>query len=158
VAYYISLRQPWATLFVHGFKRIETRSWPTEFRGRLAIHAGKGYDQSELDLFYSPPFLEAFEKLEIPMFSHLPRGCLLGWVTITDCLPMVDEPGPRALKFSITDDPRLNNRERAFGHYAPGRYAWITSEQRRVLAKPVALRGFQRIQRLPPDLVRFMSL
>ena len=35
----ISLHQPWASLLVHGIKRIEGRSWPTDFRGTLWIHA-----------------------------------------------------------------------------------------------------------------------
>ena len=31
--------QPWASLLVNGIKRIEGRSWPTQHRGRLWIHA-----------------------------------------------------------------------------------------------------------------------
>lgn len=37
--YAISMHQPWASLLVYGIKRIEGRSWPTTFRGRLWIHA-----------------------------------------------------------------------------------------------------------------------
>lgn len=29
--------QPWASLLVHGIKRVEGRSWPTDHRGRLWI-------------------------------------------------------------------------------------------------------------------------
>lgn len=32
-------KQPWASLLVYGIKRIEGRSWPTQHRGRLWIHA-----------------------------------------------------------------------------------------------------------------------
>ena len=38
----ITLHQPWASLVALGVKTIETRSWPTKYRGPLAIHAGKG--------------------------------------------------------------------------------------------------------------------
>lgn len=38
----ITLTQPWATLVAIGAKKIETRSWATGYRGRLAIHAAKG--------------------------------------------------------------------------------------------------------------------
>ena len=38
----LTLTQPWATLVAMGAKRIETRSWTTNYRGPLAIHAGKG--------------------------------------------------------------------------------------------------------------------
>jgi activating signal cointegrator 1 len=37
----ISICQPWATLIVIGAKRFETRSWKTDYRGILAIHASK---------------------------------------------------------------------------------------------------------------------
>lgn len=37
----ISLWQPWASLVAAGIKRIETRSWGTNFRGPIAIHAAK---------------------------------------------------------------------------------------------------------------------
>ncbi|HVM07165.1 MAG TPA: ASCH domain-containing protein [Acidimicrobiales bacterium] len=44
----ISLWQPWASLIAYGVKTIETRSWSTPYRGRIAIHAAKttkGIDQ-----------------------------------------------------------------------------------------------------------------
>lgn len=37
----ITIHQPWADLIAGGVKTIETRTWPTQFRGVLAIHAGK---------------------------------------------------------------------------------------------------------------------
>lgn len=43
----LSVRQPWAWLIVNGFKDLENRSWPTEFRGRVLIHAGKKYGPDE---------------------------------------------------------------------------------------------------------------
>ena len=35
----LSVRQPWANLIVRGIKDIENRSWKTNFRGRILIHA-----------------------------------------------------------------------------------------------------------------------
>ena len=35
----LSMHQPWASLLVYGLKRIEGRSWPTEYRGKLWIHS-----------------------------------------------------------------------------------------------------------------------
>lgn len=35
----LSIKQPWASLIVHGIKDIENRSWRTKFRGRIYIHA-----------------------------------------------------------------------------------------------------------------------
>ena len=39
--YALSLKQPWATLLVHGLKTIEVRRWPTARRGRVLIHAAR---------------------------------------------------------------------------------------------------------------------
>src|SRR6202030_2406661 len=39
----LTLTQPWATLVAIGAKRIETRSWPTLYRGPLAIYAAKRF-------------------------------------------------------------------------------------------------------------------
>jgi uncharacterized protein (UPF0264 family) len=45
--YALSLRQPWATLLVHGLKTIEVRRWPTARRGRILIHAARHPDPCE---------------------------------------------------------------------------------------------------------------
>ena len=37
----LSLWQPWASFVMHGYKMNETRSWPTNYRGDLAIQAAK---------------------------------------------------------------------------------------------------------------------
>ena len=37
----LSIQQPWAWLIVNGHKDIENRDWRTNFRGPVAIHAGK---------------------------------------------------------------------------------------------------------------------
>jgi len=39
----ITLYQPWATLVALGKKKIETRSWKTDYRGPLAIHVAKKF-------------------------------------------------------------------------------------------------------------------
>jgi len=43
--YALSLKQPWATLLVHGRKTIEVRSWPTARRGPILIHAARVSDE-----------------------------------------------------------------------------------------------------------------
>lgn len=40
----LTVQQPWAWLIVKGYKPIENRTWRTDFRGRLVIHAGKTFD------------------------------------------------------------------------------------------------------------------
>lgn len=157
VSQYVSLRQPWATLFVCGAKRIETRSWPTNVRGRLAVHAGAALERAELDAFYQRRFLDVLGELGFPNATSLPRGALLGWVTIENCLQMTLSPVAGPGRISLANDPRLTEQEREFGRYEVDRYAWTTSEDRRVLAAPIPMRAFQRVQALPHDVARWMS-
>jgi hypothetical protein len=95
----ISLWQPWATLVVAGHKRIETRSWQTSYRGRLAIHAAKRWAADQIDLCGMQPF----HRLLLPHFEdtaarpgrrvaveEIPHGVLLGTVELADCLPIVE--------------------------------------------------------------------
>lgn len=36
----LSVRQPWTSLILSGYKDIENRSWSSEYRGVLVLHAG----------------------------------------------------------------------------------------------------------------------
>jgi len=40
----LTVRQPWAWAIARGHKNIENRSWTTNYRGPLAIHAAKQFD------------------------------------------------------------------------------------------------------------------
>ncbi len=42
----LSIRQPWAWLIINGYKDIENRSWPTNYRGTFFIHASKTFDNT----------------------------------------------------------------------------------------------------------------
>lgn len=162
VTHYISLWQPWASLLVGGEKRIETRGWPTKFRGRLAVHAGKRLD---LDTCYEPRTSMALSRLGIHRPSALPTGGVLGWVTIADCLKMTASCSAALFPdgsvernyLALDRDARLTDDERAFGNYAPRRYGWMTGTERRVLENPIPMRALQRIQKLPPDVARAVS-
>lgn len=46
----LSVRQPWASLIVAGIKRVENRTWTTDYRGPLLVHASlDGEDADEVD-------------------------------------------------------------------------------------------------------------
>lgn len=42
----LSVRQPWAWAIAKGYKPVENRTWSTQYRGPLAIHAGQRWDDS----------------------------------------------------------------------------------------------------------------
>ena len=43
----LTVKQPWAGLIVTGLKDIENRTWKTNYRGKLLIHASKAYNKKE---------------------------------------------------------------------------------------------------------------
>lgn len=40
----LSIQQPWALFIVRGLKPVENRTWSTNVRGRILIHAGRKFD------------------------------------------------------------------------------------------------------------------
>ena len=40
----MTVKQPWAWLIAQGIKKVENRSWKTNYRGTVAIHVGKSND------------------------------------------------------------------------------------------------------------------
>lgn len=49
----LTLHQPWASLIALGVKTIETRSWSTQYRGPLAIHAAARRSEPDLALHWT---------------------------------------------------------------------------------------------------------
>jgi predicted transcriptional regulator len=47
----LSIRQPWAELILQGKKKIEIRTWNTNFRGDFLIHASKNTDRALIRYF-----------------------------------------------------------------------------------------------------------
>ena len=45
----LTLKQPWASLVANGYKVYEFRSWKTNYRGEILIHAGCGVDKEYLE-------------------------------------------------------------------------------------------------------------
>jgi hypothetical protein len=118
----ITLWQPWAQLIVTGAKRVETRHWPTNIRGVIAIHAAK-------------------RKLDLTSFHGvLPLGAVVGTVELVDCIRIEELYG------SEYDSPA----ERSYGDWSPGRYGWLLRNPV-LFDAPVPARGSQGFWRWEPD-------
>jgi hypothetical protein len=74
--YALSLKQPWATLLVHGLKTIEVRRWPTARRGRILIHAARIADERPDAWKHVPEALQASAEL---------LGGIVGAAQLVDC-------------------------------------------------------------------------
>ena len=59
----LSVKEPFATLILNGIKKIETRSWKTNYRGELFIHAsGKTFAKEFLTNDFVINLIKDMEK------------------------------------------------------------------------------------------------
>jgi hypothetical protein len=86
----LSIRQPWAWLIVNGFKDVENRSWPTNVRGDVLIHAAKRMDLAD----YNDAWWLAKEVCgeTLPHQDRLLRGGIIGRVCIMGCVRQHHSP------------------------------------------------------------------
>jgi activating signal cointegrator 1 len=127
----LTLTQPWATLVAIGAKRIETRSWPTKYRGPLAIHSAKTLTEDDFYLIRTRPFFTALESIldlndERNVYG-LPFGCVVAICELIRCW--------KISKYEAIPEP-----EHSFGDYTPGRYAWLLADVK-LLPSPIPARG-----------------
>lgn len=137
----ISLLQPWASLIALGEKKIETRSWKTDYRGPLLIHASKSLKCA--GVAWTEPFYTALKPFHNEVngkasIQH-PIGVIVARCNLLGCLE---------IKNNIPDEQRawvegwgyVKGNEYYFGDYNPGRYAWIL-ENIEMLPDPIQAKG-----------------
>lgn len=97
----LTLKQPWATLVAEGIKRYEFRSWKTNYRGKILIHAGSGIDKKEM---------EKYKNLNL----DFPSKKILAEVEIEECLELDEN-----LNKKIIEENNI-----AYGSKSRTGYAW----------------------------------
>lgn len=109
----LTLTQPWATLVSIGAKHYETRSWPTNYRGWLAIHAAKNYPSECRKLWHTHlAYRRALQAVGYEDPRELPCAAVLCVARVVGCMS--------TNHWRPADD----SDEFAFGNYAPDRYAF----------------------------------
>lgn len=105
----LSLTEPYASLILSGKKVIETRSFKTNYRGELYIHASMTKMAKET--------LNNNELMNILNDTKLNYGYIICKCNLVDCIYMSDE---------YVENMKNNNYEEYIcGEYKKGRYAWI---------------------------------
>jgi hypothetical protein len=123
----ISLWEPWASLVARGVRRHDTRTWATEYRGPLAIHAAK-----TLSLAGAPARLCA-SALGYDWWDTRPLGCVVAVAVLKDCKP--------AHKLDLDTLTRADREGADFGW---GRFAFEFTDVR-PLRQPIPLAGRQAL-------------
>ncbi len=119
----LSLTEPYATLIKEGKKKIETRSWKTNYRGVLYIHASRTKIKKEdrenqelMNLLKDIPF----------NYGHIICKC-----NLVNCVYMTK---------TYVNEIKKNHQEFICGEYREGRYAWIL-ENIEILKVPILAKG-----------------
>ena len=106
----LSIRQPWAELIVAGLKDIENRTWRTDYRGPVLIHAGMKIEPIDADL---REWVKRISGFDLPQADDLPRGGIVGQAEIVDLVQSSSSPwfsGPYG--FVLANARRLPFRPR----------------------------------------------
>lgn len=105
----LTLRQPWATLVAEGIKQYEFRSWKTNYRGKILIHAGVGVDKKDM---------KKFENLNL----EYPAGKIIAEIELIDCLKFDDDLNNRI----------ISENNIAYGNKRRDGYAWKIKTIRKI--------------------------
>ena len=74
----LTIKEPWASLIVNGYKEYEFRSWKTNYRGKILIHAGLT--------------LEKDNALRFKDYNlNYGIGEIIGEAILTECIPVTSE-------------------------------------------------------------------
>lgn len=113
----LTIKQPWASLIIKGYKKYEFRSWKTNYRGKILIHAGLSADKLDQQRFNSYNL-------------NYIKGAIIGEADITDCI-LVDEEFDKKLK-NIDKNVYKNNHVND--------YAWKL-ENIKIYDEPICVKG-----------------
>ncbi|CAD6335201.1 unnamed protein product [Miscanthus lutarioriparius] len=133
----LTMHQPWASLLVHGIKRVEGRSWPSPITGRLWIHAASKVPDPDtikaMEDFYREIYaVNGITDIKFP--DHYPVSCLLGCVEVVGCLRSEElvcwEHVPESVRLEGLTD-----------------FCWLCENPQKLVV-PFEMRGYQGVYNL----------
>ena len=137
----LTVKQPWARLIFLG-KNVENRSWKTNYRGKLLVHAGKAFDYDALLFLHKHDavnllrsmlvhFKVKFDLVNCQPIGHDDKECgaIIGSVDVVDCVE--------------------NSKSR---WAQPGVFHWIL-ENPVEFQKPIPCKGAQGLWNTPKEVI-----
>lgn len=127
----LTISQPYASLIASGEKFVENRKWATNYRGPLAIHAGKG--------------TQYLSKSELAGF---PTGAIIAVCRLVACVSLSQ------IRLNGRDDVRLPGtaitwKELHEHEHSEGPYCWVMDKIVRIDEYP--FKGSQGLWNVPTD-------
>lgn len=128
----LTIREPWASLIGAHIKLIETRSWPTKYRGELYIHAG---------LAPLPKKDVRIKLLDNSIINDLHFGTIFLKCNLSNCIQITKE--------FATKVKQESPQNYLWGDYTEGRYAWILTDVQYI--EPIKAKGHLSIWNYTPE-------
>ena len=113
----LTIKEPWASLIINGYKKYEFRSWKTSYRGKILIHAGKSLEKE---------MLKKLNNYNLECIS----GAIIGEAEIVDCI----------LVNTQLDNELRNIDSIVYGNNHIGSYAWKLENVKKY-NKPIYING-----------------
>lgn len=93
----LTVKQPWAWLILHGGKDVENRTWPTNVRGRVAIHTSSRVEELECRsaLLHMATYGLRSNEREVWRWVNtrlLVAGAIIGTVEVVSCVTSSSSP------------------------------------------------------------------
>ena len=80
----LTIKEPWSTLIIEGYKQYEFRGWKTKYRGKILIHSGLSLEKD---------MVERFKEYNL----NYNCGNIIGEAELVDCI-LVDNEFNEELK------------------------------------------------------------
>lgn len=139
----LSIKQPYAALIAAGLKPFEIRTWQTQYRGELLIHAGKAWHENFRGYNF---FSEILGLKHVEDFIPFPNQ---------DWLKMAYQFSPVCVVDLVDIRPMTQDDEpKAFCPYIPGAFSWVLENAR--LVEPFAMSGKLSLFETPNELIKFI--
>ena len=114
----LTIKQPWASLIVNGYKEYEFRSWKINYRGKILIHAGMRLEKD---------MAERFKQYSL----DYTLGAIIGEAELVDCI-LVDKDFNEELR-------KINPLVYAKSNHVES-YAWKLTNIKKY-DKPIFIKG-----------------
>lgn len=113
----LTIKNPWASLIINGYKEYEFRTWKTNYRGKILIHAGLNMESV---------YANRFKEYNL----NYQKGAIIGEAVLEDCI-LVDE--------KLNQELYLEN-PLVYGNNHVGVYAWKLSNINKY-EEPIYVKG-----------------
>ena len=87
----LTVKQPWASLIIHGGKDIENRQWWTGIRGRIGIHSSAKLEKAECEDALALLRSIGGKDASLPLVGR-DLGSIIGTVEVVDCVRRSNSP------------------------------------------------------------------